>query len=269
VVAEGALDNLDNQAENKHCQHFRCELRAEQSRRTFAPAHLAQEEVVMFAVLFELHPHPGKANAYFDYAKMLKPKLETMDGFIDNVRYRSLTRPGWILSVSDWRDEKAAVRWRTSGAHHGVSTKGRREIFADYHLRVGQVTTDSHVPAGSRLEEQRLDVTEVGEGTTVILVSPLTPFQDEALDDSAADETAKALGLDTSAAGLVSWDVFDGVFNPGNPILLRTWRDDKFAAASVPPHGTDARRRTIRIVRDYGMFDRRESPVFYPEVVRR
>ena len=205
----------------------------------------------------------------FDYVKMLKPKLETMDGFIDNVRYRSLTRRGWILSVSDWRDEKAAVRWRTSGAHHGVSTKGRREIFADYHLRVGRVTTDSHVPAGSRLEEQRLDVTEVGEGTTVILVSPLTPFQDEALDDSAAGETAKALGLDTSAAGLVSWDVFDGVFNPGNPILLRTWRDDKSAAASVRPHGTDARRRTIRIVRDYGMFDRRESPVFYPEVVRR
>jgi heme-degrading monooxygenase HmoA len=223
----------------------------------------------MFAVLFELHPHQGKASAYFDYVKLLNPKLETTDGFVDNVRYRSLTRPGWILSLSDWRDEKALVRWRTYGAHHGISAKGRREIFADYHLRVGQVTTDSHVPVGSRLEEQRLDFTEVGEGTTVTLVNRLTPFQDEAVADSAADETAKSLGLDTSASGLVSWEVFDGVFNPGNPVLLRTWRDDESAAASVPPPSTDTRCRTIRIVRDYGMFDRRESPVFYPEIARK
>jgi hypothetical protein len=26
--------------------------------------------------------------------------------------------------------------------------------------------------------------------------------------------------------------------------------------------------RTVRIVRDYGMFDRREAPQYYPEVAR-
>jgi hypothetical protein len=33
-----------------------------------------------------------------------------IDGFIDNIRYRSMTRPGFILSLSNWRDEKALVR---------------------------------------------------------------------------------------------------------------------------------------------------------------
>jgi heme-degrading monooxygenase HmoA len=225
----------------------------------------------MFTVIFELYPHDkDRADAYFNYVKLLKPKLvENIEGFVDNIRYRSLTRSGWFLSVSDWRDEKALVRWRTFAAHAGVSAKGRKDIFADYHLRVGQVTSDTDVPVGYRLEEQRLDVTEVGQGTAVTLSSPLERFQAGGLEDSAARDAAKALGLDTDAAGLVAWDVFDAVFAPGNPILLRSWRDNKCAAAAAPSVPSGVRHREIRIVRDYGMFDRRESPVFYPEIIRK
>jgi len=223
----------------------------------------------LFAVLFEIQPNPGKVDDYFNYVKRLRPKLECIDGFVDNIRYRSLTRPGCVLSVSDWRDEKAVVRWRTFGAHHGVSAKGRKEIFADYHLRVGQVTADSHIPAGLRLEEQRLDTTEVGEGTAVTLVNPLAPVQDGELSDSASADIAKALGLDIGAVGLVSWDVFDAILSPGNPILLQTWRDNQAATGSATCQIYGTRHRTIRIVRDYGMFDRRESPTYYPEVLRK
>ena len=46
---------------------------------------------------------------YLGYAKILKPELEQMEGFIDNIRYRSLTRDGWILSLSGWRDEKSLI----------------------------------------------------------------------------------------------------------------------------------------------------------------
>jgi hypothetical protein len=38
-----------------------------------------------------------------------------------------------------------------------VQEKGRSEILADYHLRVGQVTYDSCVPPGQITEEQRLE----------------------------------------------------------------------------------------------------------------
>src|SRR5580692_5009020 len=123
----------------------------------------------MFSVIFEVHPKPEQWNAYLANAKMLRPELEQVDGFVDNIRYRSLTREGWILSLSGWRDEKSLVRWRTRARHHEVQQKGRDEILADYHLRVGQITADSQVPEGCELTEQRLDVTEVGEGTIVTL----------------------------------------------------------------------------------------------------
>jgi len=74
----------------------------------------------MFAVIFEVHPAPGQWDNYLGHAKLLRPELEKIDGFVDNLRYRSLTREGWILSLSSWRDEKAVVRWRTRARHHDV-----------------------------------------------------------------------------------------------------------------------------------------------------
>src|SRR5919106_6181615 len=124
----------------------------------------------MFSVLFEVHPKPDRWDAYLGYAKMLRPELEQIDGFVDNIRYRSLTREGWILSLSGWRDEKAVVRWRTRRRHHDVQTKGRSEILSDYHLRVGELTRDTRLPEGYALLAQRLDETEVGEATTVTLI---------------------------------------------------------------------------------------------------
>src|SRR6201994_1125277 len=107
----------------------------------------------------EVHPKPDQWEAYLANAKMLRPELERIDGFVDNIRYKSLTREGWILSLSGWRDEKSVVRWRTKMRHHMVQEKGRSEILLDYHLRVGQITRDSRVPEGCVLTEQRLDET--------------------------------------------------------------------------------------------------------------
>src|SRR3954464_5954116 len=108
----------------------------------------------MFSVLFEVHPRDDRWNAYLGFAKLLKPELEQIEGFVDNVRYRSLTREGWLLSLSNWRDEKALGRWPTQARHHEVQEKGRREVLHDYHLRVGQITRDTRIPAGYALHEQ-------------------------------------------------------------------------------------------------------------------
>ena len=102
----------------------------------------------MFAVIFEVHPRPDQKEAYLGLGKMLKPEVEAIDGFVDNIRYRSLRRDGWLLSLSGWRDEKALVRWRTQAKHHMVQEKGRSEIFRDYHLRIGQLTKDHALPTG-------------------------------------------------------------------------------------------------------------------------
>src|ERR1700758_883971 len=134
----------------------------------------------MFSVIFEVHPKPAQWDAYLGNAKMLRPELEQVEGFVDNIRYKSLTRDGWILSLSGWRDEKSVVRWRTAQRHHMVQEKGRSEILVDYHLRVGQVTQDTRVPVGHTIQEQRLDETEIGEGTTIIFTD--APWSDTSCD---------------------------------------------------------------------------------------
>ena len=221
----------------------------------------------MFSVIFEVHPKPEQWDAYLGAAKMLRPELEQVDGFVDNVRYRSLTREGWILSLSGWRDEKSLVRWRTTMHHHDTQQKGRDEILLDYHLRAGQITQDSQIPPGCELREQRLDETAVGEGITVSFVDgQIDPNKLKGMSPVAI---AQYLGFPKMASDLVAWDVNEAVLTPGTVILMLVWR--QAASASEFVTGSTAfghRVRTVRVVRDYGMFDRREAPQYYREATR-
>ena len=220
----------------------------------------------MFAVIFEVQPKKERWDDYLALAKQLKPKLEAIDGFIDNDRFASRRTSGRLLSLSTWHDEKAVVRWRTHGEHHGVQEKGRFEIFADYHLRVGEITADTHPPSGHTVKEQRLDETEIGAAKAVTITEITLR------DDAGADALPARLGLDPPAArGLVDHELFESIYAPGKFLLLASWRDADAADAWQPtpiPAAQPLRHRQVRIVRDYGMFDRREAPQFYPEVKR-
>src|ERR1700722_5315044 len=219
----------------------------------------------MFSVIFEVQPRAEQWNTYLDKAKMLRPELEQIDGFVDNIRYRSLTREGLILSLSGWRDEKSLVRWRTKVRHHDAQAKGRSEILQNYHLRVGQVTKDNQLPPGHSLHEQRLDETEVGEGTTITLIDATRPKAWTETGNAA--DCAEFLGLNPDADRLVAWDVFDAVLTPGDLILMISWRDNAAAEAFDNEFAVrdGFRARRVRVVRDYGMFDRREAPQYYPD----
>jgi hypothetical protein len=89
-----------------------------------------------------------------------------------------------------------------------------------------------------------------------------------AIEQAGPEQIADGLGLNQDAAGLLSWDVFEAVLTPGDVIALLSWRDhdaaDVFRRSVALPEG--ARLRQVRIVRDYGMYDRRENPQYYPEV---
>jgi heme-degrading monooxygenase HmoA len=220
----------------------------------------------MFSVIFEVHPHESRKDDYLELAKYLKPKLEKIDGFVDNERFESRRRPGWILSHSTWRDEKSVVRWRSLGEHHEVQQKGRSQIMQDYHLRVGDVVSDTAPPAAAPIHEQRLDETEVGAGKYASFTE-LTP-QDEATFGAQTDLIPAHVGLDLKAGGGIDHDVFASIYNPGKLALLVRWKDASAAKSWKPKpfEGVKAlRHRVVRVVREYGMFDRRESPQYYAD----
>ncbi len=78
---------------------------------------------------------------------------------------------------------------------------------------------------------------------------------------------AKQLGLKPWTTTAISWDIFNAVLTPSNLILLMSWKDDAAArtyenALALKPN---ARVRRVRIVRDYGKYDRREAPQYYAD----
>src|SRR5262245_60320675 len=154
----------------------------------------------MFSVIFEVHPKRERFDDYLALAKHLKPILERIDGFVDNERFESKRRPGWLLSHSTWRDEKSVVRWRTVGEHHLAQGRGRTEIFADYHLRVGDVTADTAASREAPVKELRFDETEIGAAKFATLTE-VTPAPGVTFAEPAAP--LRALGLDPAHAGVV------------------------------------------------------------------
>jgi heme-degrading monooxygenase HmoA len=147
----------------------------------------------MFVAIFEVHPKAERFDDYLALAKRLRPALEKIDGFVDNERFRSTRRPGWVLSLSTWRDEKSIVRWRTTGVHHIAQKQGRAEILEDYHLRIGDVTADSGAPGKASVHEQRFDETEIG--AKLATVTELTSERDAALGRV---DVISSLGLDVA-----------------------------------------------------------------------
>jgi heme-degrading monooxygenase HmoA len=218
----------------------------------------------MFTVIFEVQPKKERFDDYLALAKVLKPELEKIDGFIDNERFGSKRTEGRILSLSTWRDEKAVIRWRTLGVHHEIQAKGRSEIFEDYHLRVGEITADTHIPQGQKLQEQHFDETIVGSSKVATISELAAENKNPASSNLPADLSLPAIGT----SGVLDQDVFESITNPGKLLILVSWKDATAASEWHPTitAGRELRHRQVRIIRDYGMQDRREAPQFYPPV---
>lgn len=214
----------------------------------------------MFAVVFEVEPRPDRWNDYLALAGALRPDLERVDGFIANERFLSRQREGRVLSLSTWRDEKAVIRWRSFGHHHKAQVLGRREIFADYHLRVGEVVADNRPPPGIELAQQRFDITETG-AAKVVTISELRTA-------GTSPDLAAELALPPAGAlGLVAGETFAGIGDPGKLLLLASWHDVDAAAAWQPAGDSDRlHHRVVRIIRDYSLVDRREAPQYHAPV---
>ena len=218
----------------------------------------------MFSVIFEVFPKAERLEEYLALAKSLRPVLTKIDGFVDNERFESNRRPGWILSHSTWRDEKSLVRWRTTCEHHMIQVRGRSEVLQDYRIRVGVVMADTGAPTPAATLQQSFEETEVGAAKLATLTE-ITPQPGISVD---VNELASVLDLDLAHDGVLGSDFFSSIYIPGKVALLLSWRDAQAAKVWLPATASAThllRHRKVGIVRDYGMFDRRESPQFFPD----
>ncbi len=177
----------------------------------------------MFAVIFEVCAKPERRDGYLALAGVLRPEVEAIEGFISNERFASRSRPGWLLSLSLWRDEAALIRWRLHARHRTAQALGRSEMFADYRLRVGEVVAEDAQPQGK---------------LATVLEQP----------------------GDAPPPAAIDGDVFASITQPGHAVALHSWSGHAAAARwrAALPEG--AKLRTVRIIRDYGMFSRAEAP---------
>jgi heme-degrading monooxygenase HmoA len=122
--------------------HVGCQPTYQSDSATQSPKGNQQTDKNMIAVIFEVLPAEGHKQEYLDIAKDLRPKLDSIDGFISIERFESLNTPGKILSLSFWENEKALEQWRNLEAHRVAQKQGREIVFKDYRLRVASVIRD-------------------------------------------------------------------------------------------------------------------------------
>jgi heme-degrading monooxygenase HmoA len=102
----------------------------------------------MIVVIFEVWPKPGREDEYRALAGELRAQLEGIDGFVSVERFRSLSAPDKLLSLSVWRDAEAVERWWRHAGHRLAQEEGRERLFQDFRIRVADVLRDYDLAAG-------------------------------------------------------------------------------------------------------------------------
>ncbi len=202
----------------------------------------------MIALFFEVTPRPGQDDRYLEIAAGLKPELEASGGIVYLDRFRSLVRPRTLLSHQLWADEAALARWRANGRHYGAQTSGRRDVLEDYRLRVGAVVAAT--------TDWRVDSLEPG----------LT-YNDPARKPERWLLVVRSDGQLFNSPE-VTGEGWRSVYNDAGHALVaevagRADGEALIAAAAKDPCVSAA--HLVLVSRDYGMFDRREAPQYFPE----
>lgn len=220
-------------------------LQNENAAKAAQQVYRAIDRRSLFAVIFEVQPNGARQQDYLGIAGRLRPLLVDMPGFLMNERFRSRSRPGVLLSVSLWDDEKALIRWRTVETHHRGQEEGRGGVLWDYHLRVGEITAGAGAFTDRRLGWMSKDQTNVADMKALTLV------------DGEAEPSAGS-----------HCELFDHLSTPGRVATLCQWPSIEDAECHLSAVRLSSANLVgayaIRVVRDYGMVDRREAPQFMP-----
>jgi len=208
----------------------------------------------MIALFFEVQTRPGHRDQYLSLAASLRPALDAMGGCLFIDRFSSLTRADLLLSYQIWQDEGAMTAWRVHGYHHEVQTKGREQVFSDYRIRIAHV-----------IHEER-------PGKTAWQPERRTPYNDPARRPSTFAVIAESKRAEVPVTTDWPRDDFKSVYRDGIFAHLIDVPDQQAGVKLGQILLTDPTTeyfRVVEVMRDYGMFDRKEAPQYYPPVERR
>ena len=115
-----------------------------------------------------------------------------------------------------------------------------------------------------------MDATEVGVAK-VVTISEIDPA-DSATSTELAALQEQLRVPPVGCKGVCDVELYRSIYTEGKLLVLASWRDAAAVAPWQPPAlVTDAgrvRHRSVRVIRDYGLMDRREAPQFYAAVAR-
>ena len=101
--------------------------------------YLIGAQANMIAIIFEVFPKSRKKDEYLRLAAEMRSLVDQIEGFISVERFQSITNPNKLLSISFFENEAAVDEWRNLSAHRKMQSKGRKELFDDYDIKVVQV----------------------------------------------------------------------------------------------------------------------------------
>ena len=207
----------------------------------------------MISQFFEVQMRPGQVDRYLALAASLRPRLDAMGGCLFIDRFRSLTRENLLLSYQIWQDEGSMIAWRVDATHHTVQETGREKVFADYRIRIAQVVHEER-PGVAAWRPERLNAYN-------------DPMRRPPTFVVASESRSAQLPVETP------WmrDVFESVYRPGvfaHLIDVPSAQDGLALGQRLHDDPTTEYFRVFEVMRDYGMFERKEAPQFYPPVSR-
>ncbi|MGJ5204934.1 antibiotic biosynthesis monooxygenase family protein [Bradyrhizobium sp. HKCCYLR20261] len=207
----------------------------------------------MLSLFFEVEVKPGHLDQYLQLAAALRPELDALGGCLFLDRFKSLSRANLILSYQIWQDEGAMTAWRVHAHHHDIQTLGRDKVFSDYRLRIAELVHEVRLGQAAWMPERRGTYNDPKRrAPTYVLVL----------------ETSEP---ELSAATELSVESFSSVYREGRFAHLIELPDEPTGIALVTQLLTEPGADNIRVgevTRDYGMYDRREAPQYYPEKSR-
>lgn len=208
----------------------------------------------MLGLFFEVQIRQGHRDQYLDLAASLRPALDAGGGCLFIDRFQSLSQENLLLSYQIWQDEGALTAWRVHAKHHRVQEIGREAVFSDYRIRVAQVIHEAKPNQRVWQPERR------------------TPY-----NDRARRAPTYMLAAESRNAGLpakTEWrhDAFASVYRDGQFAHLIDVPDPQAGIAfgeRLFAEPTTEYVRIFEVMRDYGMYERAESPQYYPPVEHR